>query len=406
MPRGPNPALFFALILPYGMSFGYVSVAFPYIATHHGGLTAEQAGTVIAAAYGPHAIKFLWAPVVDATLTKKAWYLIALGLVILGTVVSASVPIDVPRLPLLTAVIFASQVGLTLMGMACESFLAFAVPPEGKGRAAGFHQAGVAFGAGVGGGAALYLSERLPSGWMVGAIMGTLMLACGLPLLRLPEPIAMGHRVGEAMRALGRDLKSIALSRTGVLGIVICLSPVGAGAASNYFGPNADAWQASADTVALVTGVLGGVVQAGGALTGGWVADRLGRRNGYALGGALTALSGIAMALAPHNHGAYIVFTLVYTFFNGLASAGFAGLVLETIGGGAVATKYNIFASLSNLAVSYCTRLDGRAQTRWGPNGMLFTDAGLTFAGIAVLLVFAAVLKTKSVDVEDEGAKA
>src|SRR5580692_11367867 len=102
MERGPAPPLFFALILPYGASFGYVSIAFPYIATQRGGLTAEQAGTLIAAAFGPHAIKFLWAPVVDTTLTKKAWYLIALALVILGTILSASVPIDAAHLPLLT----------------------------------------------------------------------------------------------------------------------------------------------------------------------------------------------------------------------------------------------------------------------------------------------------------------
>jgi hypothetical protein len=71
MDRSPHPALFFGLILPYGASFGYVSVAFPYIATHTGGLNAEQAGALVAAAFGPHAVKFLWAPVVDTTLTKR-----------------------------------------------------------------------------------------------------------------------------------------------------------------------------------------------------------------------------------------------------------------------------------------------------------------------------------------------
>jgi MFS transporter, PAT family, beta-lactamase induction signal transducer AmpG len=265
MERGPAPPLFFALILPYGASFGYVAVAFPYIATHHG-LSAEQAGTLIAAAFGPHAIKFLWAPVVDTALTKKAWYLIALALVILGTILSAAIPIDAARLPLLTTVIVASQVGLTLMGMACESFLAHSVPPLQKGRAAGWYQAGLAFGSGCGGGAALWLSQHLPAGWMVGAVLGVAMLACALPLLALREPAPMGHGLGEAMRALGRDFKGIALSRVGILGLVVCLSPVGAGAAGNYFGPNADAWDASANVVAAVTGVAGGVVTAIGAV--------------------------------------------------------------------------------------------------------------------------------------------
>lgn len=395
MTRSPHPSLFFALLLPYGASFGYVSVAFPYIATHSGGLTAEQAGTVIAAAFGPHAIKFLWAPIVDTTLTKKTWYLIALALVILGTVVSSSVPIDVARLPLLTTVIVASQVGLTLMGMATESFMAHSVAADQKGRAAGWYQAGGAFGLGAGGGAALWLSQHVSASWMVGAAMGTTMLLCAIPLLALAEPPPMGARLSEGMRALFRDLKGIAMSRTGALGIVICLSPVGAGAAFNYFGPNADAWGASADMVALVTGVANGVVTAIGSIGGGFLADRIDRRVAYAIGGGLTAVTGLIMVAAPHQPWAYVVFTLMYALFNGMAVAGFSGLVLETIGAGAVATKYNVFASLANVATSYSIRLDGVAQGKWGANGMLLTDAGLTFAGIAIMLVLASLLKKR-----------
>lgn len=395
MQRSPHPALFFTLIVPYGASFGYVSVAFPYIATHSGGLTAEQAGTLVVTAFGPHATKFLWAPVVDTTLSKKAWYLIALGLVIMGIVVSASIPINLARLPLLTSVIVASQVGVSLMGMACESLLAHNAPEGSKGRAAGWHQAGAIGGLGVGGGAALWLSQHLSAGWMVGAIIGAVMLACALPLLRLEEPPPMGHRLGEAMRALGRDMKGIALSRTGLLGLFICLSPVGAGAAAYYFGSNADAWRASADLVALVTGVASGVVGALGALAGGWLSDRIGRRNGYAVGGGLTALTGVVMALAPHAPWSYVLFTLTYNFFNGVAAAGYTGLVLEIIGGGAVATKYNIFASITNVAFAYCTRLDGVAHTRWGANGMLFCDATLTFLGIAAMLALIAAFRPR-----------
>ena len=135
---------------------------------------------------------------------------------------------------------------------------------------------------------------------------------------------------------------------------------------------------------------------AGGAVAGGWLSDRIGRLWGYATGGALTALTGLAMALAPHRPWAYVLFTLGYAFFNGLAAAGFTGLVLETIGGGAVATKYNIFASLANLAIGYVTRLDGKAQSAWGAEGMFYTDTALTFAGIAVLVLVTRLLRPKA----------
>ena len=392
--RTPHPFVFFALILPYGSSFGYVSVALPYIATHRG-VSAEAAGAVVAAAFGPHAIKFLWAPVVDTTLTKKTWYLLSLAMVIAGTVASAAMPIAPSTLGLLTTIVVVSQVGLTLLNMACENFLAHCVPPGDKGRAAGWYQAGSLAGNGCGGGLALWLSERLSSGWMVGAALGAIMLLSAIPLVTLEEPGRSGHSFGGAIGALGRDLKSIALSRAGILGILVCLSPVGAGAAQYYFGPIADAWRASLDTVALVTGVLAGIVQGAGAIWGGWLSDRVNAKVAYCIGGALTALAGMAMAAAPHTRAAYIIFALLYAGFQGAAFAAFSAFVFDTIGLGAAATKYNILASIANFAIKYMIRLDGIFHTRYGANGLLYGDAAATFAAIAALLLFVAVLRPR-----------
>ena len=396
MRKGPHPLRFFVLILPYGASFGYVSVALPYIARQHG-ISVAAIGAVVAAAFAPHGIKFLWAPVVDTTLTKRLWYLIALALIGLGTFASSAMPIRPDTLSALTTVVVASQVGLTLMGMACESFLGHTVPESEKGRAAGWYQAGNFIGLGVGGGAALWLSQHLGAGWRVGAAMGVVMTACALALVGLPEP-GRDHKagLGNAMRALGRDLKRLATSRTGLTGLLIGLSPVGAGAASNYWAALADNWHASAHMVELVTGAVGGVVSGVGCMAGGWLADRMNRRLAYALAGGLTACTGVVMALAPREPWAYAVFSLVYSFFNGLAFAAFAGFVLETIGKGAVATKYNIFASLANVAITYMTRIDGGAHHRWGSSGLLFVDAAVTVGGIGVLLVMTMLVRPRA----------
>ena len=189
-----------------------------------------------------------------------------------------------------------------------------------------------------------------------------------------------------AFRGLVGDLRHLVLSAAGITGLLIALSPVGAGAASNLFAPLADHWHASATLVARVTGAIGGVVSAAGCLLGGWLADRINRRLAYALAGLVTAFAGLAMAWSPRTDWSYAVFTLVYSFFNGVAFAAFSAFVLETIGGGAVATKYNIFASLANLAISYMTRIDGWSYERLGDNGMLYTDAACTVAGIVFLL--------------------
>ena len=131
--RTPRPWHFFFLVLPYGVSFGFVSVALPYVARERG-IAVEAIGAVVAAAFAPHAWKFLWAPIVDTTLTRKTWYLIALAMVALGTFASMAMPITASSLAALTSVVVASQIGLTLLYMACEGTLGRAVPPGGQDR--------------------------------------------------------------------------------------------------------------------------------------------------------------------------------------------------------------------------------------------------------------------------------
>jgi hypothetical protein len=78
---------------------------------------------------------------------------------------------------------------------------------------------------------------------------------------------------------------------------------------------------------------------------------------------------------------------MLYAFVTGLTYAGFSAFVLEAMGKGAAATKYSVFASLSNTPIWYMTLVDGAAHTRWGPAGMLFAEATLCFVGLALFLV-------------------
>jgi PAT family beta-lactamase induction signal transducer AmpG len=387
-PRRPRPFLFFFLILPYGASFGFISVAFEAVAMKRG-MSASDAIEIVALAFAPHGIKFLWAPIVDKTLTKKAWYLISLVLTVLGTFALRTMNIRAGLT--LKVIVVGSQVGLTLMGMACESFLALSMKEEDKGRAAGWYNAGANFGLGVGGGVALWLWYHLPP---IGAAacIALPMFLCAIPLLTFDEPPFHGTRLahladaGRALIDVMKDLFGLAFTLFGFTGILIALSPVGAGGASNTFTALAPDWHASVEMVALVTGIIGGIVTSVGSMTGGFLADRMRRRLAYALAGALTAVSGIAMAVSPRSPATYALFTLLYSYFNGIAQASFSAFILETIGKGAAATKYNIFASLGNIAISYMTSIDAAAQARHGATGMLLTDATFTFGGIAVLL--------------------
>jgi hypothetical protein len=110
----------------------------------------------------------------------------------------------------------------------------------------------------------------------------------------------------------------------------------------------------------------------------------------YALYGLMMALCAVAMAVAPRTEAMYALFTLIYAFIQGLAYAGFTAVALEAIGLGAAATKYNVFASLSNMPIAYMTLIDGWAHERWGAAGMLHAEAALGVVGILVFLGIAA----------------
>lgn len=399
--RAAPPWVFFLLILPYGTSFGFISFAFAYLATHSDHpLSEKQVISIVAVAFVPHTFKVLWAPVVDQTLTKKAWYLIALVLTGLGTIAVAAMPLTPDQIPVITVTVLLAQVGLTLMGMACEAFLGLTVPEEHKGKASGWYNAGNNFGNGVGGGVALWLSQHLPKHWMSGAVMGALMLLCGLGLLAFDEPVrehlgavkSKVSRILASLEELFRNVTEIFTSRTGIVAFVMAASPIAAGASSNLFAPAADHWQVSANVVAMVGGLLGGLVMSGGSLAGGFLADRMRRKILYALSGGLMATTAVLLAVCPKTPVSYVLLTSVYSFFFGIAYTAFTAFVLEVIGKGAVATKYNLFTLAMNGAMTYMGLVIAQADGKWGVKGALLTDAGCTFAAIVLVLVLIAVV--------------
>jgi MFS family permease len=385
--RHAHPIVFLFLMIPFGIMSGYLTVTVAYVLSQ-AGVSAGLIAGVIAASYIPHSWKFLWAPISDTTLTRKTWYMLAAAVSMTGVFATGVVPATEASIPLLTVVVLVSNFAVTFLGMSVESFMAYGTPDAEKGRAGGWFQAGNLGGLGVGGGAGLWMAQALPDAWMAGAVLAAAGLACCLALPFVPEPQAM-HRGGGLVRNLAnvlKDLWAIARSRFGYLALLVCFLPIGTGAASNLWSAVAGDWHASAGTVALVNGVFGGIVSAVGCIAGGYLCDRMDRKTAYCAYGVLQALCAVAMAVAPRTEFTYIVFTMVYWFITGLTYAAFSAVVLEAIGHGAVATKYNMFASLSNMPIGYMTFVDGAAHDKWGPDGMLYTEAAIAMAGLAVFI--------------------
>ena len=376
--------MFLVLITPFGIVSGYLSVAIAYLLSQKG-VSVEQIAGLIAVSFVPQTWKFLWAPIADSTLTRKIWYVLAGVVTALMIFAMGVLPATPTTLPLLYVIALVASFASTFLAMATESLMVFDTPANAKGRAAGWFQAGNLGGGGVGGGAGLWMAQALPEPWMAGAVLAIVCVACCFALLYIREPAAMPRNRNplRTMSVIARDLWSVTRSRAGALALLICFLPIGTGAASGLWSAVADDWHASANTVALVTGVISGLVSAAGCFLGGWACDRMDRKAAYALFGALLAICAIAMAIAPRTESAYIVFTMIYSLICGLSYAGFSAVTLEAIGHGAAATKYNVFASLSNMPIAYMTLIDGWAHSQWGAGGMLYTEAVVALIAIA-----------------------
>jgi hypothetical protein len=93
----------------------------------------------------------------------------------------------------------------------------------------------------------------------------------------------------------------------------------------------------------------------------------------------------------------YVGWNLIYSLVLGLAYAAFTALVLDAIGTGAAATKYNVFASLSNFPLWWLGLLLGVAAERWGARAMLLTEAGFGLVAVTAFWVGARWVIAKAV---------
>jgi MFS family permease len=384
-PRDAHPVLFLILFLPLGITNGYVVVTLAYILSQ-AGVGVGAVAALVAWSLFPQTWKVVWAPIVDATLNNKIWFF--LSAIVIGIFMAATAAIEPNKNNLVLIEIFVVIVSLatSFNAMAADSLMAYATPEEEKGRAGGWSQAGNLGGSGLGGGAGLWLAQHVHPIWISGAVLGLVCLASSIAVLFIKEQVAE-HRdesLVQSFTTVARDVWSIVSQRTGMLVVFLMTLPIGTGAAQNLWSAVAGDWHASADTVALVNGALGGVVSMVGCIAGGFLSDLMDRKTTFCLSGIISAIVAVAMAMAPRTESTFVIFTLVYAFSLGFCYASWGAVVLEAIGKGAAATKYNLLASISNMPIAYMTIADGWGQEKWGSGGMLYTEAVCALAAVAL----------------------
>jgi MFS transporter, PAT family, beta-lactamase induction signal transducer AmpG len=377
-----RPFLLFFLLLPYGISTGFASITLPFFLTR-AGFSVASAAAIVALGVSANVWLFCWGPIVDLTLTPRRWYLLAVVVSAATLFLLGITPFQPRATAILTAMVFISQIAVTFVVLPMGALMAYTVPDDAKGRAAGWYQAGNLGGNGVGGGLGIWLGVNFGKE-VAGATLALAMLAAATAIYLTPDfRVVAGFGFRERMRLTGRDVLAMVRSAIPLLTLILIASPISAGAMNNLWSAVAGDWHAGEKMVALVTGVLNGIVCALGCLLGGWVADRFGRWWSYFSFGCALAATAIIMAFAPWTPNSFAVGVLIYSFFVGTGYAAYSALVVHAIGRGVASTKYALCQSLGNIPVAYMTAFNGWVHDRFGGVWMLNAEALLALAFVA-----------------------
>jgi len=384
-----KPYYIFFIVLPAGISLGFVTITLPYLLTHKG-FTVEGISGIVTVAVSANLWRFLWGPVVDLTLSLRKWFWIGLLACIATLLMICFTPFTVKGIVLLTIIVFISQVAGTFTLLPVSAFMAKRIENNKKGKAGGWFQAGNLGGVGLGGGAGLWLATHYNVA-IAGIILSAASLLFASIILMIEDvPHEKNKKVKTEIVEMGKEIIAMVKVPTILFIIIMICLPIGTGAASNLWSAIAVDWKTDADTVALITGVLSGIISAIGCIAGGFIADRWGNWVSYLGFGILCALITGVMALFPYQPIVYITGVLAYAFTGGLMNAAFTSVLLFATGKKNAATKFSLLVSLGNLSFAYMTFVDGWMHDKHNSKYMLVAEAAL---GLASVMVCAIVLK-------------
>jgi PAT family beta-lactamase induction signal transducer AmpG len=389
-----RPLYILFLVLPAGINMGFATVTFPYL-LKHAGFTIVQTSGIVALGVSASLWRFAGGPLTDLTLSLRKWFSIAVITSVVSIMLLCITPITIKGALLLTVIYFISQIAANLVLLPVGGFMAHCIEPGRKGRAAGWYQAGNLGGVGLGGGAGLWLATHFNVA-TAGIVLSAVSLMSGFFVLLIKDVYhEKDKHLTTELFNMGKGILSMIRIPIVLFVMIMLCMPIGTGAAANLWSAIASDWKTNADTVALVTGLLSGLVSALGCMAGGFIADRWGNWIAYLGAGMVCAIVTVIMAVLPMQPYVYVGGVLAYAFGLGLINAAFSSVILYAIGKKNASTKYALLSSLGNLPVVYMTSFDGWAHDRFNSKYMLVAEAAVCIGFVIICIFVLNQLKTK-----------
>lgn len=344
MNRSYKLGLLASLYLAQGLPFGFFTQALPVLLRERGLSLAAIGATGLL--FLPWALKFLWAPLVDHTGTRKRWIVSLQALTFAGAMSLAFVDLESSLLPIFAALLLFNALAAT-QDVATDGLAVRLLSPAERGLGNGVQVGAYRIGMILGGGALLWVFAR--SGWstMFFAMAGILLLTC-IPALFLPAAMAgvSAARIGGTALLLGWTQR-LRVPGLPVFIALICAYKFGDAMASSLVGPFMHDAGLSKQEIAVVKGTIGSVMGLAGAAAGGWMAWLFGRRPALVACGVLQTLSllaYLACAFDPANKPLIYAASTLEHLLGGMATVALFTLMMDASDPEHAGTDYTLLA--------------------------------------------------------------
>ncbi len=391
-------ALYFAQGFPWGfMTVGLVA----YLAKH--GITVEESGGLIAMAILPWTFKIIWAPLIDSINfpsmgRRRPWIIFAEIMMALTLITLAMSGDIVSDLGYLSWMFFLHNCFASMQDVCTDALAVDILLPEERGQVNGFMWSSKIVGVGIG--------SSVMGTILVNTSMNfTIIIQTILILIVMLFPLLFRERTGEkllpwtkgksmlsdkmgAVRSplnVLKDLKrAFSLKATFFGGIFLLTASLGEGINSALLPVlymQELGWEP--DSYSQVVGGIGTVLEFIGAILGGYLADRVGRKKIIVIGyGGFGVVALIFGFFAVHWNSDLFAsgYLVLYPFFRALGSVAVFALFMHISWTKSAATMFTSYMAMSNISSTIGNKIAGPL------NNMILYDWSFIVLGILALI--------------------
>ena len=397
-----------ALYFAQGFPWGFMTTALvAYLAKK--GLSVENTGYLISMAVLPWTFKLLWAPLIDSlnypSMGRRRPWIILSQLMMALTLVGLSFKGNfINNLDTLAWMFFLHNCFASLQDVCTDALAIDIIPDDERGQINGFMWGSKIVGVGFG-----------------GSILGTVLVHTSLNITVLFQaflvicvmifPLLFRERIGEKLLpwthgksmigdhnntlrnpiSIFKDmLKGFSLRPTFTAAVFILTAYIGSGISSAFlpivYIQNLG-WEP--DSYSQVLSGLGTIPEFFGALLGGYIADRIGKRKIIAIGYSAYALLTICFGFLSEYWTNSVISTLYLVLHPGCISFGTVAvfsLFMQISWTRAAATMFTSYMAMANLSTTLGTRLAGYIDGIMSYNNVFILVGVFTLLPLSLLI--------------------